>query len=759
MAKLRIKKALSVFLSVLMVLSCWVWVAPHDHTHAEAAEVTKDHYLFAYFTGNSSDGQTVHFAVSEDGLHYTALRNNEPVIIPSKGTGAVRDPYIWYNEQDNYYYLICTDMDAADNQWWDNCNGFIMWRSKDLVHWYDETFINVYDMLQKFNQPVGIVHRAWAPQIMWDGQSYIVYFSIDTDNVSYPADQLSIVYLKTTDLLNLDAYYEYGGILYPGYDVNDADIVQNPKTGKWYLFYKPENGNIKINMMVSDNATGPYTSADPNNSAGLDVFASVSEALEGGNGFFNNNGDFILYADAYGHSTPYFYVAKTSDFTSWTVYDESAHNINSLSPRHGSVVRITAEAYNTLLNNAYGITASSFPSTEELSDHLVGRYFTTSDVTYNAANGKNDLDEVSNVAMYNDYLPEQIGYHAYFNGGYAKIDIAKLFPNGIDYDDGFTITFTASVSGSNDSRFYSITDGTNSTNFAVNGSASGAYVYNNSKAHTTSTNLADSALHEYVISYANGNIIIYKDGELFLKKNRFNDGVMTEDWYTAISNGTLYIGALDAGGGKVIGRISDFCIYDCSLSYYDVKNIQNEQDIESGLVKIPVDNSSYGTVIPSWTHSTTSQMSSLAGTYFSNILYSPTVTGMPSGATKDSNPTSGNGAAVAGSYSNVYYGIYYANNTVLYVDGKTTPKMPVYLAGRINSDEVYAANLQKAYPIISTSNTGANSQFALTNYWRGWNSSSVYHDTVGNPDGAALGYSPSVAGTAFDLQTGDSQNI
>ncbi len=37
MGKTNIKKALSVFLSVLMILSCWVWVAPHDHTHANAA--------------------------------------------------------------------------------------------------------------------------------------------------------------------------------------------------------------------------------------------------------------------------------------------------------------------------------------------------------------------------------------------------------------------------------------------------------------------------------------------------------------------------------------------------------------------------------------------------------------------------------------------------------------------------------------------------------------------------------------------------
>ncbi len=36
MNKTNFKKVFSVFLSVLMILSCWVWVAPHEHTHIEA---------------------------------------------------------------------------------------------------------------------------------------------------------------------------------------------------------------------------------------------------------------------------------------------------------------------------------------------------------------------------------------------------------------------------------------------------------------------------------------------------------------------------------------------------------------------------------------------------------------------------------------------------------------------------------------------------------------------------------------------------
>ena len=46
MIKTRIKKSFSVFLSVLMILSCWVWVAPHEHTHAEAAVTENGNVAF-----------------------------------------------------------------------------------------------------------------------------------------------------------------------------------------------------------------------------------------------------------------------------------------------------------------------------------------------------------------------------------------------------------------------------------------------------------------------------------------------------------------------------------------------------------------------------------------------------------------------------------------------------------------------------------------------------------------------------------------
>lgn len=291
MAKTRIKKALSVFLALVMVLSAWVWVSPETHMHAEAANAIKDKYLFAYFTGTSIEGQTIHLAVSEDGYNYTALRNNEPVIIPSKGVGCVRDPYIWYNEQDNYYYILATDLDFTDtgSTYSENSESFIVWRSKDLVHWYDETMIDVKAMSNIIGDTRNM-GQVWAPQVLWDGESYMVYFSLrcnatnegSSDNA---AGNIQLVYLKTTNILDQSAYYEYGVLFDPGYNVIDADIIQNPADNNYYLFYKNEdtgyNSGLKtIHYLVSENgAYGPYSDMGLDSGRGYRVYPDTTVNL------------------------------------------------------------------------------------------------------------------------------------------------------------------------------------------------------------------------------------------------------------------------------------------------------------------------------------------------------------------------------------------------------------------------------------------------------------------------------------------------
>ena len=642
------KRLIAFVMTMLMVLSCWVWFEPIET--ASAATLTgNSNYLFAYFTGTSIEGQTIHLAVSQDGLNYTALRNNEPVIVPSKGTGCVRDPYLWFNEKDNYYYILATDLDFTDtgSDYSDNSESFIVWRSKDLVNWYDETMIDVKAVLGRLGINNNNMQAVWAPQVLWDGSSYVVYFSLQCDATSNGSwNPLTIVYLKTSDLLDQSKYNEYGVIHNPGRHVIDADIIKKPNSNQYYMFYKDESasgGVQSIYYMVSDNGpTGPYYA--PNNAnggRGPQLFSDIGQNLEGCNSFFDDNGDLITFVDEYGYwnsltnqNEAHFHVSRSSDFSTFTTLPDSSHNLNSLSPRHGSVVKITDEEYNRLLAYSGEITSSSFPETEKLEDHLVGRYFTTADYTYNAANGENDLKVTDGIISATTDASGD--YYAYFNGAGAEINLAQLISGDLNIKDGFTITFSASAPtnlGSN-SRFFDISNNwsqrTNPDECYLHMSpvadSNGLYVgaYNGPVTTNSWTwasqgkNYNDNIMHEYIISFADGNMILYIDGELAMKRDRFNmnaeygDNFLADNWYKEIGNSTMRIGKSEWSDPLFTGAIQNLCIYDCSLSYYDVQKMQKEFDAEAGKTSIAK------IAVPETVYMTPKNGASTTGQYYVN---------------------------------------------------------------------------------------------------------------------------------------------
>ena len=128
-------------------------------------------YLFAYFTGAS---RAIHFAVSADGYHYTALNNNKAVITQTVGRKSARDPYI-IKGQDGDYYMMATDLyggnqqeklDKNGNYVWGANTGIVTWHSIDLVNWENETLISIrgeYDSASADNQ-----RMVWAPEAIWD---------------------------------------------------------------------------------------------------------------------------------------------------------------------------------------------------------------------------------------------------------------------------------------------------------------------------------------------------------------------------------------------------------------------------------------------------------------------------------------------------------------------------------------------------------------------------------------------------------------
>ncbi len=778
------KRALSMLLAVMMVLSCWVWIEPNQLIAEAANDVVKDHYLFAYFTGTSKEGQTIHLAVSEDGYNYTALRNNEPVIIPSKGVGNVRDPYIWYNEQDNYYYILATDLDFTDGggTYSNNSQSFIIWRSKDLVNWYDETFIDVSKMAHLIGDTRNM-SAVWAPQVLWDGSAYVVYFTLACNATSW----FDIVYLKTTDLLDPNAYYEFDYILGNStgngvcdrYGVIDADIIHNPGDGLYYLFYKTEcNSNelgttnkgtsLKtIHYYVGDTPTGPFRNPGDTKwtDCGFSIFPNYTVSLEGCNSFFDNDGNLIMYADEFEHTNAngeaeaYFHIAKSNgyDFTSWSYPDVSQHNINSLSPRHGSVVKITEAEYNRLLNNSYNITSSSYPDTEVLKDHLVAQFFTTENVLWNNVIGQPNLASSTGITMVDD---PSIGYYASFdstNGGWAEVDFDSLFlkTNGLNYEDGFTITFSAmlqpneSTNNENNDRIYEIADvfgsrtGTEHyTHFSPGGGGNGSYLGNYNGPVDSGNdwlndinraNRDDKCFHEYIISYATGNVMVYVDGQLVISRNRFTGVNLDDSWYKALgSNATMRIGKSGWDADPLFkGNIQNLCIYDCSMSYYDAQSMNDDYKENLGWVD-EVNYTGITSVVPTFQNTNADRMNSLPNKaeHFSNILYTSNT--VPN---YDGNNMSADSAVYHYNGNDLYFALYYPETTVLLYDGVKDAIMPVSFGAYCQNSRPEKGFLN-IYPTTGSGSTVDLGELEISQNWGGWyNNGDYYECIVSHADG------------------------
>lgn len=112
------------------------------------------------FYGERAGAGTDSFRRQQGWLSFTPLNGNHPVIAQTKGTGSVRDPYL-FQGQDGAYYILATDMRSADG--WNSNHSMISWRSDDLIHWTDETVID----LRPFPQTKS-ADRVWAPQATFD---------------------------------------------------------------------------------------------------------------------------------------------------------------------------------------------------------------------------------------------------------------------------------------------------------------------------------------------------------------------------------------------------------------------------------------------------------------------------------------------------------------------------------------------------------------------------------------------------------------
>lgn len=284
-------------------------------------------YLFAYFLGNEPEKERICFAVSEDGYHFTPLNGNRPVITQTLGKKCVRDPYI-FKGKDGLYYIVGTDMKCTEG--WESNHALVVWRSKNLIDWTDETIIDMRGLGGAFCDTT----RAWAPQAIWDEEKgqYMLYWAHSTKS----HNTAGMYYAHTSDFINITTPE-------PLYcrDVQtiDGDIIYNEKEKLYYLYFKHEETQT-IAYVTSEKLTGPYKD-EP-------VIVSLAQSGVEGSEMYPIDGTdkWVMVMDEYSEGR--FFMQETSDFHNFTPVTDYDMNF---SPRHGSIVQISGEDYERLVKH------------------------------------------------------------------------------------------------------------------------------------------------------------------------------------------------------------------------------------------------------------------------------------------------------------------------------------------------------------------------------------------------------------------------
>ncbi len=284
-------------------------------------------YLFAYFKGNEPEQERIHFAVSEDGYNFKPLNNDEPVILQTKGKKCVRDPYI-FKGNDEYYYIIGTDMKCIEG--WEANHALVVWRSKNLIDWVDETIIDIAALGEKYKNTT----RAWAPQAMWDEKQkqYMIYWAHSTKE----HNTAGMYYAYTTDFKTIT---EPTPLYIRDIQTIDGDIIYNEKEKLYYLYFKHDEDQT-IAYVTSNSLNGPYED-EP-------VIVSLAKSgVEGSEMYQIDNSDtWVMVMDEY--SKGRFFMQRTTDFHNFEAVPESEYSMD-FAPRHGSITQISAKDYDALV--------------------------------------------------------------------------------------------------------------------------------------------------------------------------------------------------------------------------------------------------------------------------------------------------------------------------------------------------------------------------------------------------------------------------
>ncbi|MDP1027023.1 family 43 glycosylhydrolase [Sphingomonas sp. KR1UV-12] len=327
-----------------------------------AAREEKQAYLFVYFTGDSVEGEKLRFAVSDgnNALQWKELNGAQPILESAFGTRGLRDPFVLRSAEGDRFFLLATDLSVGRSGWGEATSHgsahLEIWGSTDLVHWGKQRHVRV-------NTPDA--GMTWAPEASYDPaiQAYVVYWTSslyrDAAHKMGDGNGPQILMSTTRDFRTFTKPEPwFKSVDVPGL-VRDKGMIDATvlKDGDdYYRFTKV----TQAQGCASPDIIGQRTTVlrAPGASPQWTVVASCigrdagTPEVEGPSAFIANPGDvsgfrYYLWVDNYG-GVGYIPLATNSlkGKIRWTY---PAKFRLPVSPRHGSVLSITAKERDALV--------------------------------------------------------------------------------------------------------------------------------------------------------------------------------------------------------------------------------------------------------------------------------------------------------------------------------------------------------------------------------------------------------------------------
>jgi hypothetical protein len=309
-------------------------------------ENDKAAYLLVYF---KDDTHGLYFATSDDGYTFTDVNGGKPVMAGDTiaSQRGIRDPHITRGA-DGWFYMAMTDLHIYGKQkgyratdWerprslydWGNNKGFVLMKSKDLIHW-THTTLDLYAKYPKLD-----IGCAWAPELIYDEKAgkIMIYFTMREGHgktkLYYAYMNEEFTGLETEPRILFD---------YPDSTVQilDADITKLPD-GRFCMMYVAQEKPGGIKMAVSDEINGGYAYQP----AQVDFENGSCEAPNVWKRAGENK--WVLMYDVFSVKPHNFGFAETADFKTFTNlghFDQGVmKRTNFAVQKHGAVIQLTEE--------------------------------------------------------------------------------------------------------------------------------------------------------------------------------------------------------------------------------------------------------------------------------------------------------------------------------------------------------------------------------------------------------------------------------